>query len=172
MIKHLLEEDLLENEIPANQDLEFQFDDYDLSTDGGKVYFSIWNSDDPSKVVLVTVEVSCDTDSVNFDWEPDGAPTYVPYGEGSVLYDNGEGGLDSVDASNSCSSDDITYQNESEEDITEEQALDILECSKEELDRCVNLLKVAAESQAAEWLEDYYLDNPPEKPEYEPDYDY
>ncbi len=49
--------------------------------------------------VTVNLDMIWGHDDFEFEWEPDGEATYVPYGETSVLYDSGEGGLASVEVS-------------------------------------------------------------------------
>lgn len=123
--------------------------------------------------VSVLFDVVWDSDSIEFDWEPDGPATYVPYGEQSVLYDSGEGGLESVDASNAVDCEDYKFVDSDDEEVelSREQVIEVLGCTEEELDDIIARLTELVIHNVAVNLEEWYEDNPPEKPEYEPDYD-
>ena len=69
------------------------FDVSDMGTDmlEAQVFGDI--SDDEHEVAF---EANFDI-AFEVEWEDDGEPTYVPYGSTRVLYDSGEGGIDSID---------------------------------------------------------------------------
>ncbi len=124
--------------------------------------------------VTVNLDMIWGHDDFEFEWEPDGEATYVPYGETSVLYDSGEGGLASVEVS--ADVDDYQFLDFEDPDrqLTKEQALEILGCSEEDLDDLMKEVEALAVSHAEAALEEYYedSDNWPERPEpEEPDYD-
>lgn len=166
-----------ENKLSQNN-LKYELVDSDIwgGDDAGCVYVDIYKQDNKDVGVTAFFEVSWDSDNFEFHWEPDGEPTYVPYGDTSVEYDNGEGGLESVDVYADCDNYYfIELGNSAEEgiDLSKEQVLQILGCSEEELDHLMQEIEAKVISHAEDLLLDYYEDPDhwPEKPEYEPDYD-
>lgn len=157
--------------------LEYDLSDSDIygSNDNGYVYVDIYKQDNNEVGVSVFFEVSWDSSNFEFYWEPDGEPTYVPYGDTSVMYDSGEGGLESVDVYADWDNYYFIELGESSDGtkLTKEQVLQILGCSEEELDLLMKEIADKVISHAEESLIDYYEDpdNWPDKPEYEPDYD-
>ena len=103
----------------------------------GYVYVDITKQDNNNVGVSVYFEVVWEEDEFNFKWEADGEPTYVDYGSQSVMYDNGSGGPESVEVYAEIFDSrfiDLEDCIDDKEDLTEEQVLQILGLSKEELD--------------------------------------
>lgn len=123
--------------------------------------------------VSVLFDVVWDNDNIEFEWEPDGEPTYVDYGSQSVLYDSGEGGLESVNASGVVDCEDFKFVDADDEEVelSREAVVKMLGCSEAELDAViVELTKLVCYNVEVD-LEEYFMENQPDKPEYEPDYD-
>ena len=143
-----------------NSNLEYFVGDRDLDRYGGSVYAEIWskqNEKDYSKHVFLDVRVS--TDDVDIIYEPDGDPTFVPYGEGSVLLDSGKGGIDSINVGDCVS--EIIYQKSEDGgrtfiDISKEEALNILETTEEELNEVLKKIKKDCCNEVEEFLDSYY----------------
>ena len=141
-----------------------------------------------SKILIcgATAILDYDENSLEFQWEPDGEPTYVPYGNASVLYDSGEGSLESVDTSqaldfkeiNLYSINDTNNPDEWEEEpLGQDDIILMLEDMGISIDEFEDVIKVIKErtiEMADKSIQDYYddPDNWPEKPEDDgPDYD-
>lgn len=155
--------------------LQYKYYESDIycPDDKGWIIIDIVKPGEEGVGVTVNLDMSWDHDDFEFEWEPDGEPTYVPYGDTDVLYDSGEGGLASVEVS--ADVDDYQFGDYEDPDkpITKEQALEILGCSKEDLDDLMKEVESFAVSCTEEALEDYYEDpnHWPEKPgPDEPDY--
>lgn len=157
--------------------LRYELSDSDIygGNDDGYVYVDIYKQDNNEVGVSVFFEVSWDSDSFEFYWEPNGEPTYVPYGDTSVMYDSGEGGLESVDVYADWDDYYFIELGESSDGtkLTKEQVLQILGCSEEELDLLMKEIKDKVIIHTEELLVEYYEDpnHWPDKPEREPDYD-
>ena len=157
--------------------LQYSFIDSEIycPDDGGWVYIDITKPGEKGIGVTVNLDMIWSHDDFEFEWEADGEPTYVPYGSTSVLYDSGEGGLESVEVS--AEVDDYQFLDFEDPDIdsplTKEQVLEILGCSEEDLIDIMKEVEALAVSCTELELEEYYDDSDhwPEKPEYEPDYD-
>ena len=151
------------------------WEDLDPRDDSGRVLVDVYRPSDGDieQAVTIAFEVEWNEDVIDFTWEPDGEPTYVPYGSTSVIYDSGEGGLESVDASGASFVDDHGFVSYDNPDITlrEEEVLELLQCSEADLNSLVDEASSHVERNVDVYLEEWYYDNPPEKPEYEPDYD-
>ena len=168
----------MENNNLSKNNFKYDIVDADVwgGDDAGWVYVDIYKQDNPDVGITVFFEVSWESDSFEFEWEPDGEPTYVPYGNTSVMYDDGRGGLESVEVYADC--DDyhfIELETNMDEgtDLTREQVLQILGCSEEELRRLIKEIEEKVVDHTKDLLVDYYSDPDhwPDKPEYEPDYD-
>lgn len=72
----------------------------------------------------INFEAKCSW-SVDVAWEPDGEPTYVPYGDRQVLFDDGLGGVDSVSVSDG-SLDDVSWSDEDGEELSDDQVRSLL----------------------------------------------
>lgn len=72
----------------------------------------------------INFEAKCSW-SIDVVWEPDGEPTYVPYGDRQVMYDDGRGGVDSVSASDG-SLDDVRWSDEDGEELSDDQVKSLL----------------------------------------------
>lgn len=136
--------------------------------DRGWVIIGIAKAGEEDVGVAVNFDMTWDHDDFDFEWESDGEPTYVPYGETSVLYDSGEGGLESVEVD--ADVEDCQFLDYEAPDpdrpITKERALEILGCSEEDLDDLMKEAEAMAIDYTEDALEDYYDDpnNWPEKP--------
>ena len=144
--------------------------------DSGWVFIDITKPGEEGIGVTANLDMIWSHDDFEFEWEADGEPTYVDYGSTSVLYDSGEGGLESVKVS--AEVDDYQFLDLEDPDIdltlNKEQVLEILGCSEEDLDDLMKEVKALAVICTEAELEEYYddPDNWPERSEYEPDYDY
>ena len=156
--------------------LKFGMRDMDIyaTDEAGTVLADIIKPNEVEDIyVSVLFEVSWDNDNIEFDWEADGEPTYVDYGSQSVLYDNGEGGLESVNASGVVDCEDFKFVDADDEEVelSRELVVEMLGCSEADLDEIIaELTKLVCYNVEVD-LEEYFIDNQPEKPEYEPDYD-
>lgn len=72
----------------------------------------------------VNFEAKCSW-SVDVVWEPDGDPTYVPYGDRQVLFDDGKGGVDSVSVRDG-SLDEVRWSNEDGDELSDDQVKSLL----------------------------------------------
>lgn len=140
--------------------------------DNGFVYVNIYKQDNRDVGITAFFELSWDRDNFEFEWEADGEPTYVPYGNTSVMYDDGRGGLDYVVAYAECDDYYFIELDVSAEDgtkLTKEQVSQILGCSEEELDRLMVEIEEKVISYAEDQLVDYYKDsdNWPDRSYYE-----
>lgn len=157
--------------------LQYQYVDSEnyCPDDSGWIYIDITKPGEEGVGVTVNLNMVWSHNDFEFEWEADGEPTYVPYGNTSVLYDSGEGGLESVEAY--ADAEDYQFLDLEDPDIdsplTKEQVLGILGCSEEDLADLMKEVEALAISCTKAELEDYYEDpdNWPEKTEYEPDYD-
>ncbi len=70
--------------------------DIDFRDDLVSALMGIWRPDDEDANVTLRFEYKGYIENAEYKWEPDGAKTYVPYGETNVLYKSGKGGLESV----------------------------------------------------------------------------
>lgn len=142
--------------------------------DKGWILIDVTKPGEEGVGVTVDLDMTWDHDDFEFGWEPDGEPTYVPYGDASVLYDGGEGGLESVEVD--ADVEDYQFLDYEKPDpdkpMTKERALEILRCSEEDLDDLMEEIEAFAINHAKADLEEYYEDpnNWPEKPEQEPEY--
>lgn len=73
----------------------------------------------------VNFEAKCSW-SVDVAWEPDGEPTYVPYGDGQALFDDGRGGVDSVSVRDG-SLDEVRWSDEDGKELSDDQVKSLLE---------------------------------------------
>lgn len=157
--------------------LQYKYVDSEIycSDDSGWIYIDITKPGEEGVGVTVNLDMVWSHDDFEFEWEADGEPTYVDYGSTSVMYDSGEGGLESVEVH--ADVEDYQFLDFDDPDIdapiTKEQVLQILGCSEEDLNDLMKEVEALAVSHAEADLEEYYEDpyNWPEKPEYEPDYD-
>lgn len=150
--------------------------EFDPREGGGRVLVDVYRptEDDEERAITIAFEVDWDEDAVDITWEPDGEPTYVPYGSTWALYDSGEGGLESVDASGASFVADhylLSYNN-LDNDLFEEEVLEILQCSEADLKSIIDEAAKVVERNIDVYLEEWYYNNPPEKPECEPEYDW
>lgn len=107
--------------------------------------------------------------SVEVEWEPDGEPTYVPYGDQSVLYDDGRGGLDSVGVGEG-DIDEIRWTDERGGDLDDEQVKELLRTDDAGLKKICSWICESVHSDAQDHAErnsDCF-----ERPEYDPEPDY
>jgi hypothetical protein len=157
--------------------LQYKYVDSEIycSDDSGWIYIDITKPGEEGIGVTVNLDMVWSHDDFEFEWEADGEPTYVDYGSQSVLYDSGEGGLESVEVH--ADVEDYQFLDFDDPDIdapiTKEQVLEILGCSEEDLNDLMKEVEALAVSHAEADLEEYYEDpdNWPDRPEYEPDYD-
>lgn len=75
--------------------------------------------------------------AVEVEWEEDGEPTYVPYGDRQVMYDDGRGGIDSVSVSGG-SIDEIEWRDEAGGELDEERVKELLRVDEEGLKEIVD----------------------------------
>lgn len=141
---------------------------------------------DAMSVCGATVFVNYDEDYLRFEWEPDREPTYVPYGNTYVLYDSGEGGLESVDTSDALEIEEVQIRSIDDLDqaydwgstpMGQDDIILMLEdigVSMQEFEEVLNSMKKRALEMVNEQIEEFYEDpcNWPSKPKDEgPDYD-
>jgi hypothetical protein len=112
--------------------------------------------------------VSADPDEAKLDVEPAGDSTYVPYGERSVLYDDGSAQLNSVDVSDAVTVEGCTIYNgpihdPNTRELTEQEAAEFLNCDLEDLrwyvQQVVDDIKVEVESQVESHSEEKFYDS-------------
>lgn len=157
-----LNEDLLLKEVSTDYtDSEFNFER------GWATFLLLDSSDD--KPLYIQVDLTCEISDVDVEWEPDGEPTYVPYGEQSVMYDDGKGGVESIDASNAISADGYKLVDEDNNEYSFENVCEMLRCEPNALTDEIQHVKDLAVEYYIDYIEDSYE---PERPEdNEPDYD-
>lgn len=162
-------------DLPSGLSFEYVDSNLDMIADKCIIYGAIYKTIEKmnlEKDINVIFEVRWDSANIEFNWESDGAATYVPYGEQSVLYDDGKGGLDSVDVSGIADIYSYDYKY-NDKIITEEQAIELLGCSQEDFNEAVTELCKIVPLITENLIEDYYDDpwNWPEREDDEPDYD-
>lgn len=160
----------------------------EIRHEDGEVYgantweqFSVINKD-TGVILYAQAEADADEFEVDIDWEEDGPATYVPYGETSVLYDDGRGGVDGVSVDGSVDSVEFMSQENGENGesfeppfiMSYDDATVALDLTPVEFKNVC----IAIENQAAaiicDYLEEYYEENPPERDDddYWPEPDY
>lgn len=97
-------------------------------------------------------------DNAEFEWEPDGEPTYVPYGEQDVLYDTGEGGVESVNVG-TLEPDEEVYQLD-ENDVDRATVLQVLGLTEEQLNKIEAIATKLAGTYLKKYVEEYLVDEP------------
>lgn len=150
-------------------------------------YLYLKNKNNSKNLICgATAVLDYDENYLEFQWAPDGDPTYVPYGNASVLYDSGEGGLESVDTSQALDFKEIDLYpindanhpgNWEDEPLGQDDIILMLEdigISIDEFEDVIKVIKQRTIEMADKSIQDYY-DKPsnwPEKPEDDgPDYD-
>lgn len=122
------------------------------------ITFAGATSDYSENDLWVNAYTDFDRNDFDFEYEPDGAATYVPYGEQSVMYDDGKGSLDKVTAPDL----DITaqFENYNGEKLDTETVIKNFKLTEEQ---AVEILKETA-SHANSFLrneiEDTFINNP------------
>ncbi len=157
----------------------FEFEVQDRSfenfEDGGYVTIAIYHpeSNAVEDTVYIDYIVCVDKQEIDFVWEADGEPTYVPYGNQSVLYDDGSGGPDYAEIGNCCSIDDFEIKDHEYSDLSINKACEKINCSVPDLTNMIEALKPLVIYEMHDYLENYFsdYDNWPEREEDEPDYD-
>lgn len=129
---------MMKYELKANNvevtDYDWEYDDLNVNATG---VFDVSNGD---VTISVTYTVYVDYDHIDFDIEPDGEPTYVPYGSTDVMYDDGSSWVDGLHIKNAI---DINWE-ELYEDLDLNNLLDsseaskILGCTEEQLEDFLN----------------------------------
>lgn len=102
-------------------------------------------------------------ENAEFEWEADGAPTYVPYGSQSVLFDDGKGGVESVNVG-ILEPDEEAYQLD-ENDVARATVLQVLGLTEEQLIK----IEASATKLAGTYLKNYVEEYLVDEPEYWPD---
>jgi len=129
--------------------INVELDDYDieLREDHVVAYMRLSSVDNSDVGVELHFEYNDYVANAEFSWEPDTAPTYVPYGEIYVMYDNGKGSLDSVHISEMVPEDEV-YKLDNGDQINREEVLQILQVNEEQLQK----LEKAARKLASDVL--------------------
>lgn len=118
-----------------------------------------------SEFIIFTADYSA---NVEVEWEPDGDPTYVPYGDRQVLFDDGKGGIDSVSVSNGCI-DDWQWKTEDGEELSDERVKELLGLNDEGFKALLDRIEGEVSGLVDIYAEEYDGYERPEPPE--PDYD-
>ena len=123
--------------------------DLDLRHDKVTAYMTMCVSDDDQEdqEVWLRLEYNDVLQNAEFEWEPDGPATYVPYGSQRVLFDDGKGGVESVDIGE-LEPDEEVYETIDETVLSVEDVLNILKIDKEQLTK----LEKAARKIANKYL--------------------
>lgn len=149
-------------------DIEIEAVDQDFYSDEGTAYFAIGLHD---KWVTAKCKLSCDSGMIGYSIRRD-SPTYVPYGERSVLYDDGGIEVTYISAAGACMCDDIVYADEEDKkEMTREEALKFLGCTDDDLKEVERLIEDDALDDYIYYVEDYYTDSPELLPDYESNLD-
>lgn len=160
-MKNKLEDLNYEDFEAVDNTLDGDSDGWELSVSG-----SIYHKDYkkyPSVQVFVAADV-CGCVNCEGSWEEDGSPTYVPYGEGSVMLDDGKGSfeIESIDADVDIEHISFYTDENCSIEITEEEAfLDILKLSEDDakelhLKIIAELSRTASEEVLSVFDEEYF----------------
>lgn len=106
--------------------------DYDLRKDKGYAYATLSRKDRSDEPIWIILNYSELRDNAVYEWGEDGESTYVPYGEQSVLLDDGKGTVEQVTISE-IEPDDFYYELQDETVIRRDDAMEILEVTDEEM---------------------------------------
>lgn len=143
--------------------------DYDFyDRDALSVYLEINSSENPDAAAFVELCYSVSDRDIKVDFEY-GEPTYVPYGDTNVLYDDGFE-FNGVDTSEAVSLYDVFIcdadnnrlddsSNQEENAIVHNNAADLLHCTVEELDAFLAGLDNEFYPKVVEYLNNYYTEN-------------
>lgn len=146
--------------------------DLDLRDDKITAYMNMWISDDQE--VWLRFEYNDVLENAEFDWEADGQPTYVPQGEQSVLYDDGKGGVESVDVGE-LEPDEEFYETLDETVLSREEVLNILKIDEEQLTKLEKAARKIASKYLKPIIEEELKDDSdfwPDEDDYDPRDDY
>ncbi len=154
----------------------FKFDVVDSELDGENSWagVAVWLPEDESRCVHIDCGVLFDKYALDVTWEPDSDPTYVDYGSQSVLYDDGKGGVESVDASSAVErTGENIFLTEDGEEIDQVKSCEILGCTEEELKEIISVAEGMAEAEIIRYAQNHYSDPDywSEIPSPEPDFD-
>lgn len=148
--------------------------DYDLDLRNDKItaYMNMWVSDDQE--VWLRFVYNDVLENAEFEWEADGQPTYVPYGEQSVLLDDGKGDVESVDIGE-LEPDEEFYETLDEVVLSKEDVLNILKIDEEQLTKLEKAARKIASKYLKPIIEEHVKDDAsfwPDKDDYDPRDDY
>lgn len=136
-----------------SKDVGIDVDDYDIDEFSSE-WINGWISgtvDKKDSEYILGYKADC-YGSVEVDWEADGSPTYVPYGNQSVLYDDGRGGIDSVEVDD-CEVGDIEWTGEDDVDLSEDEAKALLKVTDEEYKQLLGMIAGAWQEAAQAYAE-------------------
>lgn len=135
--------------------LETTFDDYSSK----ELVVSYLLNDKLGVEIRLDYDILC----MNIYYEPDSCPTYVPYGEQSVLLDDGKGDICEIETDGCCRAIKTTYYDrEFENQLTELSEKDIIKysgLSEEEFKKDIEELERLAEKEGDTFLRNYYMDD-------------
>lgn len=111
------------------------------------------------KSVYCTFETVCNKSDIEFEYEPDGPATYVPYGETNVLYDNGRGSLIKVDATDAVEAEFVGLTTDDDKKISKELACKTLGCELSMLEKAISICESKALDAMSAAAEKHYMEH-------------
>ncbi len=143
-----------------NTDLfNFTVDDVDIDIfDRREFCADILGTVEKKDIGWVSYNLGYDSD-IDIEWEEDGAPTYVPYGDDYVLYDDGKGGIDSVSVKCYYGPEDIIdgridWKDDNKNDITEDDVKKLFDLSDEDYKELVKELLGFCDDYVKQYVKD------------------
>lgn len=140
----------------------------DLDEYGGFAEVQLWPRPDSDDCVYLEIQVSADPAEVEIDYEEEGPATYVPYGEQSVIYDDGSARITSIDSSKAATIEGCTIysgpiKDPNTRELSKEEAAKFLNCDIDDLvwyiEQIAEDLLIEVRSSLESYAEDRFYDS-------------
>lgn len=164
-----IKEENITEAIKVPEKIDVEVVSHELDLNGGKVYAGIFNKEE-KQYVHVEAKVEIDESKIEFVWEEDRSPTYVPYGERSVLFSSGNRELEEIhieDAVKIIDDEMIFFNPDDDKYLNEEEVEELLKINKDEYKAIIDDLKLLIQEDTEEFIVEYYENNPPEREDYD-----